>query len=190
MRLRRPPVAALERLLAEAKAAAPTYPEIGATRAGHLPAAYRHDRYERRLGSRDDVFEPAVTALRAWHAQIGAGVELFPQGARVDDEDTVVLLIRALGLWVTLPCRVVYVDEAPERFAFAYGTLPGHPERGEVRFAIERDGAGAFVFRIVSFSCTVDPLARLGSPFTRRLQQRVTERYLDVIATAAAGGSS
>ena len=185
MRPRRPAAAELERLLAEAKAAAPTYPEVGATRGDRLPAGYRIDHYERRLGSGDDVFERAVTALRAWQAQIRAGVELFPRGARVGDEDTVLLLFRALGLWATLPCRVVYVDEAPAEFAFAYGTLPGHPERGEVRFAIERDSAGAVVFRIVSFSRTVDPLARLGSPFTRRLQQRVTERYLDAIAAAA-----
>jgi uncharacterized protein (UPF0548 family) len=185
IRPRRPTPAALERLLAEAKAVAPTYPEVGATRGGGLPAGYRHDRYERRLGSGDDAFERAVTALRAWQAQIGAGVEPFPRGARVGDEDTVVLLFRALGLCATLPCRVVYVDEAPAGFAFADGTLPGHPERGEVRFAIERDGTGEAVFRIVSFSRTVDPLARLGSPFTRRLQQRVTERYLDAIAAAA-----
>jgi uncharacterized protein (UPF0548 family) len=104
----------------------------------------------------------------------------------VDDEDTVVLLVRVLGLWATLPCRVLYVEKDPEGFAFAYGTLPGHPERGEVRFAIERDAAGDVVFRIVSFSRTVDPFARLASPVTRRIQTRVTERYLDAIAAAAA----
>ena len=87
-------------------------------------------------------------------------------------------------------CRVVYVDEALERFAFAYGTLPGHPEQGEVAFRIERGPADEVRFRIVSFSRTVDPLARLGSPFTRRLQQRVTERYLDAIATASGVGHS
>jgi uncharacterized protein (UPF0548 family) len=190
MRPRLPSAGELERLLAEAKSAAPTYPEIGATRVDQLPAGYRHDHYERRLGPGDDVFARAVAALRAWQAQIGAGVDLFPEGARVGDEDTVVLLFRALGLWATLPCRVVYVDEAPRGFAFAYGTLPGHPEQGEVRFAIEREGVGDAVFRIVSFSRTVDPLARLGSPFARRLQQRVTERYLDAIAAAAAGGHS
>ena len=103
MRSRRPSAAALERLLAEAKAAAPTYPEIGATGTDHLPLRYRH--YERRLGSGDGVFGRAVTALRAWHAQIGAGVELFPQGARVGDEGTVVLLIRALGLWAVAGMR-------------------------------------------------------------------------------------
>jgi len=84
---------------------------------------------------------------------------------------------------------VVYVEQEPERFAFAYGTLPGHPERGEVKFVVERDATGEVVFRILSFSQTVDPLARLGSPVTRRIQQRVTERYLDAIAAVSAGSS-
>jgi uncharacterized protein (UPF0548 family) len=186
LRVRRPSAAEVERLLAVASRAEPTYPEVGATRSGRLPSGYRHDRYERGLGRGEEVFERAAAAVRAWQAQVGAGVEVFPQGARAGDEDTVVLLVRVLGLWATLPCRVLYVEEDPERFAFAYGTLPGHPERGEVRFAIERDGAGDVAFRIVSFSRTVDPLARLASPVTRLIQTRVTERYLDSIAAAAA----
>ena len=185
LRPRRPAAAVLERSLAEAKAAAPTYPEIGGTRAEGLPAGYRHDHYERHLGLGDGVFDRAVTALQVWQAQVGAGMEVVPDGARVGEEDTVLLLICAGGLWATLPCRAVYVDEGADGFAFAYATLPGHPEKGEVRFAIERAGAGEVVFRIASFSRTVDPLARLGSPFTRRLQRRVTERYLDAIAAAA-----
>lgn len=65
------------------------------------------------------MFERAAAALRAWQAQIGAGAHVFPQGARVGAEDTVVMLIRVGRLWGALPCRVVYVDGEPERFAFA-----------------------------------------------------------------------
>ena len=188
MWLRRPSAAVVAQVLAEAKSAAPTYPEVGATQGAQLPSGYRHDGYERRLGEGAEVFERAAAAVRAWQAQVGAGVELFPPGALVGDEDTVVLLFRVLGLWATLPCRVVYVEQESDRFAFAYGTLPGHPERGEVRFAVEREAGDEIVFRIVSFSRTVDPLARLGSPVTRRIQQRVTERYLDAIAAATVRG--
>jgi uncharacterized protein (UPF0548 family) len=185
LRVRRPSVVEIDRLLAEAKAAEPTYPEVGQTKAEQLPDDYRPDRYERRLGRGDEVFERAATALRAWQAQIGAGARVRPEGARVDTEDTIVMLIQVGGLWAALPCRVVYVDEEPERFAFAYGTLPGHPETGEAAFRIERDGTGDVFFRIVSFSRTVDPLARLASPVTRLIQQRVTRRYLDAIAAAS-----
>ena len=190
LRIRRPSSVEIERALAETRSAAPSYPEVGATKGEGLPPGYRHDTYERHLGRAEDVFERASAAVRAWQAQVGAGVEVFPEGARVGDEDTVVLLFRVLRLWATLPCRVVYVVEGPEQFAFAYGTLPGHPEQGEVRFAVERDAVGEVVFRIVSFSRTVEPLARLGSPVTRRIQQRVTDRYLDAIAAATGPGHS
>jgi uncharacterized protein (UPF0548 family) len=189
LRVRRPSAAEIERLLAESGAAAPTYSALGATREEQLPEGYRHDRYERLLGRDHGTFERAVAALRAWQAQIGAGVEVVPEGARVGDQDTIALLIRVGGLWATAPCRVIYIEEVPGSSSFAYGALPGHPERGEVAFRIEQCAAGEVVFRIVSFSRTVDPLARLGSPVTRRLQKRVTERYLDAIAAAAAGRS-
>lgn len=133
------------------------------------------------------MFERAAAALRAWQAQIGAGAQVFPQGAQVADGSTVVLCIRVGGLWAALPCRVVYVDETRHGFAFAYGTLPGHPERGEVAFRIDHSaGSDDVFFRIVSFSRTVDPLARLASPVTRLIQQRVTRRYVTAIAEASA----
>jgi uncharacterized protein (UPF0548 family) len=134
------------------------------------------------------VFGRAVDALSKWQAQIGAGAQVFPKGARVEDASTVVLLVRVGGLWAALPCRVIYIDEGPEGFAFAYGTLPGHPEMGEVAFRIDREGdSDEIFFRIVSFSRTVDPLARLASPVARRIQQSVTERYLSAVAQASAG---
>jgi uncharacterized protein (UPF0548 family) len=184
LRLRRPSSVEIERVLAETRSAEPTYAEVGATKGERFPSGYRHDRYERQLGRGPEAFERGSAAVRAWQAQIGAGVEVFPEGARVGADDTVVLLLHVLGLWAAAPCRVLYIEEDPERFAFAYGTLRGHPEQGEVRFAVERDTAGDVAFRIVSFSRTVDPLARLGSPVTRRIQQHVTERYLDAIAAA------
>jgi uncharacterized protein (UPF0548 family) len=87
--------------------------------------------------------------------------------ASVGENETVILLLRAVGLWAPAPCRVVYVVDQADQFGFAYGTLPGHPEMGEVAFIISRDGAGRIDFRVRSFSRTVEPLARLGAPVTR-----------------------
>ena len=61
-------------------------------------------------------------------------------------------------------------------------TLPGHPEQGEVSMLVDRHPRDGVVFRIVSFSRTVDPLARLGSPVTRLIQRRVTGRYVQARA--------
>jgi uncharacterized protein (UPF0548 family) len=177
-------------LLTEAKQADLSYPEAGATRDATLPAGYRLDRYERRLGSDESVFGRAAEALRAWKAHLGAGVEIVPGDARVRVGQTVLLLAKTAGFWATAPCRVVYVVDEPNRSGFAYGTLPGHPEQGEAAMILERDELGDVVFRIVSFSRTVDPLARLGSPVTRRVQRRVTDRYLHAVGREAADRES
>jgi uncharacterized protein (UPF0548 family) len=185
LRLIRPSADDLTRLLAKARAEELSYPEVGATRDSVLPAGYRLDRYERRLGPHGDVFERAVHALREWRAHTGAGVEVVPPDAPVAVGETVVLVLETAGIWAPAPCRVVYVVDEPSRFSFAYGTLPGHPERGEVAMIVERTESDDVVFRIVSFSRTVDPLARLGSPLTRLVQRRVTNGYLRALADAA-----
>src|SRR5437870_4888082 len=75
--------------------------------------------------------------------------------------ETVLFVIKTAVFWAAAPCRVVYVVDEPNQFSFAYGTLPGHPEQGEAAMIVERNEIGEVVFRIVSFSRTVDPLARL-----------------------------
>jgi uncharacterized protein (UPF0548 family) len=150
-----------------------------------MPAGYRHDLSEIELGRGPDVFLAAVRALRGWQAQVGAGIEVVPPDAWVDDEETVLLLIRVGVFWATAPCRVVYITDEPDRFSFAYGTLPGHPEVGEVAFSVDRDSADSVSFRVTSFSRPADPLARLGAPFARRLQKRVTRDYLTALQAAS-----
>ena len=131
------------------------------------------------------MFDRAVGALRGWKAHLGAGIEIVPHDSRVTVGETVLLLVKTAGLWVTAPCRVVYLIDERHRFGFAYGTLPGHPEQGEVAMTVEVSEIGNVVFRIVSFSRTVDPLARLMSPLTRRIQRRVTYRYIEALATSS-----
>jgi uncharacterized protein (UPF0548 family) len=153
-----------------------------------MPAGYRRDRYEAPLAEGAGVFDRAAAALLAWQAQVGAGVDVFPSGARVADGATVVLLLRA-GLWAApAPCRVVYVIAEPDRAGFAYGTLPGHPECGEAAFTLVRGSDGHVRFIVRSFSRRVDPLARLGAPLARLAQTRVTRRYIDALAEAPRAG--
>lgn len=187
--VRKPSEESLRELLAAAERAAPTYPEVGATRAPELPGGYRHDRYEALVGNGSSAFERAAEALRTWQAQLGAGVEVYPRDSRVEEGATVVLLLRA-GLWAPAPCRVVYVDEEADSAGFAYGTLPGHPECGEAAFRLLRDGDEQVRFEVRSFSRRVDPMARLGAPLARLAQTRVTRRYLDALTEAARGGSA
>ncbi len=190
LRLVAPSDSLLDRVLADARAAEPSYPEVGATRAAELPGGYRIDRYERRLGAEPGHFERAVDALLRWQGQVGAGIRVYPDGAPVEEDGTVLFVVRTLGLWSVLPCRVVYVDRGDSRFSFGYGTLPGHLERGEVAMSVERAGSGEVVARIESFSRTVHPLARAVFPLSRRIQTRITNRYLDALERTGQASSS
>ena len=183
LRLVAPSDSLLDHALAEACAAEPSYPEVGATRDEEFPAGYRIDRYERRLGTADGVFERAVDAVRRWQAQIGAGIRVYPDGATVEYGATVLFVVRTLGLCSVLPCRVVYVSQDDSRFCFGYGTLPGHLECGEVAMSVERTDGGAVVARIASFSRTVHPLARAAGPLARHVQTRCTTGYLDALGS-------
>ncbi len=185
LRLAAPSDAFLRRALEDARSGEFSYPEVGATRTAELPAGYRLDCYEQSLGAADGRFERAVAALRQWQGHLGAGVRIYPTGAMVETGKPVLLIARTLGLWSVLPCRVVYTAESDSCFTFAYGTMPGHLECGEVAMSVERGADGDVVVRIVSFSKTVDPLARAAGPLARRIQTRVTNGYLDALERAA-----
>ena len=156
-----------------------TYPEAGATQNDELPPGYQHDRYAVELGT--GSFERSIAGLRAWQAHIGAGVNVYPRTAPLQPDTDVIVTARAGPLHALAPCRIVYVIDEPDRFGFAYGTLPGHPERGEEAFVIERDADGQTTFTIVAFSRPADILARLGSPIARRIQRNTTHAYLDAL---------
>jgi len=184
--IRRPSSDWLDGLLGQARDADFTYPEVGGTKTEDWPRGYRHDVDEALVERGAETFDRAVAALRHWQAHIGAGIEVIPRGATVAEGETALLLIRAAGLWTVAPCRVVYVVEESDSFRFAYGTLPGHPERGEASFAIVRSDGDEVLFRVASFSRPVDPLARLTKPLARRIQRRFTLGYLDALRAAAA----
>jgi uncharacterized protein (UPF0548 family) len=183
--VRAPSESFLRRALAEARDAEFTYPEVGATRTGELSDGYRIDRYERSLGVGDGRFERAVAALRHWQGHVGAGVRVYPTGAIVETGRPLLLAVRTLRLWSVNPCRVVYTVASDSWFTFAYGTLAGHLECGEVAMSVERGDDSEVVARIVSFSKTVDPLARAAGPLARRFQTRFTDGYLDAIEAAS-----
>ena len=111
-----------------------TYLEVGLTRSSALPAGYRHDRLSVQVGSGDIAWQQAKDAIRGWKGHAHAGVTLTPFDAPLH-EGTTVIASRTLGpVTILAPCRVVYVIDEESRFGFAYGTLPGHPERGEEAF--------------------------------------------------------
>ena len=129
LRLRRPTPADLAAVLERARDEPLTYPEVGAT-AATLPAGYHHVRAERVLGNGDALFGRAVAALRDWAPQRGSGIAVRADGPLGVGTNVALAAPLPVGFAIAT-CRVVQVDDDEDRYAFAYGTLPEHPERGE-----------------------------------------------------------
>jgi uncharacterized protein (UPF0548 family) len=173
--LHRPPVESIHRFL-ETQAKLPfTYSAVGAT-AATPPAGFAVDHQRIKLGEGEAVFLEAKAALQRWEQFRLGWVEPWPADTPLLTGEVVAVMGRALGLWWLNSCRIVYVvDESGpvSKFGFAYGTLPGHVERGEERFLIEWDrGDKSVWYDILAFSRPNHVLAWLGYPLVRWLQER------------------
>jgi uncharacterized protein (UPF0548 family) len=166
-----------------------TYPEVGATRGDELPDGYRHLRRHERIGVGEDAFRAVVDALRGWDMHRGAGMAVRASGpARVGGRMASGTGPRPLRLWA--PVEVVWLLDEPRRFGVGYGTLPGHPVRGEEAFEVHLDQADQVWAEIRAFSRPARWYARLARPLIGVLQDRITERYLRALRRAASGGAT
>lgn len=185
-RLRRPKLAEVRAILADLAGAPFTYPEVGAT-AGELPSGYDIDRYDADLGRGARVFERGRAAIADFVMYPPAWTLIVSDGPLAEGL-VFASVIRHLGFWSINPGRVIYTIDDPDCFGFAFGTLPGHSERGEERFAVVRDPETDRVeFDALAFSRPEAPLARLGEPIARALQRRFA-RDAAAAMRAATGG--
>jgi uncharacterized protein (UPF0548 family) len=154
-----------------------TYSEVGAT-AGPLPAGYDHLSATRKIGVGQQRFEEAAEAVLHWGMQRGAGLRV-----QVSRDVVAVGAVVVVGLaFLRAPCRVVYVVDEPHVRGFGYGTLPGHPESGEERFAVRHDPATDAVFsEVISFSRPATWWGRAGKPVLQVGQRLIARRYLRAV---------
>lgn len=157
-----------------------TYTEIGAT-AGELPPGYRHVRVERVVGHGRDAFERAADDLLAGEVQRRAGAVVRMSDVPLREGTRIRMRVRLGPLIFNVPCLVVWVERTAVSCGFAYGTLPGHPERGEERFRLQLTPTGDVTFAIVAFSAPARWYTRLGGPAVRLVQTRMTRRYLNAL---------
>lgn len=157
-----------------------TYPEVGAT-AGDLPAGYRHVRECAVVGSGRAEFTAAADIVMDWAMHRGAGLTVKSAvGAACAGENATF----RFGP-VTVPVRVVYVVDEPNRRGFAYGTRRGHPECGEESFIVHYDNATEQVrLEITAFSKPGTWWVRVGAPIGRLVQNWVTRRYSRAVIAA------
>lgn len=98
---------------------------------------------------------------------------------------TAMLHITAWRMTVTAPVRVVLVIDEPNRVGFAYGTMPGHPESGEILFVVEHREDDSVWLVIRSFSQPSSARWRLARPLMRVQERSYTRRYLRALHPAA-----
>ena len=136
IRATRPGEEELAGLCAELRDRPLTYDQVGGTRGSRLPDGYHHDRARVDIGYGAEGWVKAQDALRTWQGYAGASIT--PSEAPLECGTVVIATAKAGPLFVVAPCRIVYATLDTDRFGFAYGTLPGHPERGEEAFHVAR----------------------------------------------------
>lgn len=174
---------AAERILERARREEPTYADVGALLAADPPPADLEA--ERELGRGQDVFDRAVACFRSLGAARSAGA-VWPADATVEVGATVLVAAGMGPVTVVAVNRIVGVVDEPDRWGFAYGTLPGHVEIGEEAFVVERRADGTVVARVTARSHAALPASGLLRPILLPVQRRYAERYLDAVAAAAA----
>lgn len=184
--VRRPDAAQIRRYLDEQRGLPLTYPGAGATDGGQPPAGFVVDHNRQRLGRGEAVFARAREDLRRWRMFPAPWTAIEPAGAPIAAGAVVAVLVHALGVWWLGAARVVYVIDEPRRFGFAYGTLPGHAERGEERFLVEWRQDDEVWYDLRAFSRPRYWAARLGWPVTRALQRRFARESKAAMAAMAA----
>ncbi len=174
--LRPPTTIQIDQFLQEQARQPFSYAAVGATQSS-APAGYVVDHNQIELGGGEQVYQQACTALQRWEMFNLSWLQLCWPEAPLTEGTTVGIAAQAFGVHILNACRIVYTvnEKAKEswRFGFAYGTLPGHIERGEERFLLTWDRQTDRVwYEILAFSQPAHWLARVGYPVARAFQRR------------------
>lgn len=183
-----------------------TYPDAGYTRrpyprplTDHWPEGYRLLLRREKL----DVPDPAAGFLRLangvldWDLHRRAGLRVAAGTPRAAVGVEMASGVGAGPLRYYAPCRVLWAEEPEldasgdplpgQRAGFGYGTLTGHPERGEEGFYVELDGEGKLIFRVAAYSRPANRVIAAGDAANRAVQAFFTRRYLAAAYTLASG---
>jgi uncharacterized protein (UPF0548 family) len=144
-----------------------------------------------------EAMRRANDTVAGWMGAAGMAVQSDVFGNLVGRyEGTVVgVLGRHFSLLSLNACRIAYTieDETPSlrRYGFAFGTLPGHLERGEERFTVGWHGDDDSVwYEVFAFARPAYPLAKVGTPYVRLVQRRFAVDSLRAIAAAVSAANA
>ena len=180
----------IEAFLSDQRQLPESYSEVGQS-IDRAPVGYNLDHNRVLLGHGEAAFKHACTALRAWTMFPAPWTRIVPANAPLEKGQVVAMLAHIYGLWWLNACRIVYsLDETTpvRRFGFAYGTLPGHVERGEERFSVEWLADDSVWYDLFAFSQPRFWLVRLAKPLARGLQRRFAVESKLAMQRAVSGG--
>jgi uncharacterized protein (UPF0548 family) len=188
----KPGETAIKTFLEKEASASLTYRPEGGTRVSDPVPGYDNDYQRVVVGQGQADFDKAKAALQTWKHFPAAWTAILPEKTPVAEGRVLSMFFRLFGFWWINSCRIVYVVDEPRRYAFAYGTLPGHIESGEEVFCVEMDDAGKVWYVLRAFSRPKVWYVRLGYPFARLLQEKfrqdsaiAVQQYVQGIAAPA-----
>lgn len=166
--------------LACLRAAAPSYSHVGSTLRTRKVPGVRRLEAQAVVGIGEDEFARVRAELRAWRPQRSLAATVTPDDVAPDLGETVLLGLGLGPVRLVVPNRIVAVIDESDRYGYAYGTLPGHPERGEELFLLDLHHDGSVVLTIRTDSEPAEALRRLAR-LIRPLQRAAIHRYLSAV---------
>ncbi|MFN2532613.1 MAG: DUF1990 domain-containing protein [Pyrinomonadaceae bacterium] len=154
-----------------------SYTAVGATRTDP-PKGYTLDHHRIQLSSGSNAFQKAKLALCRWRQFDLGWISIVPKGAPIKPKTLVAVKAKSFGFWSLNACRIVYVIDEENRYAFAYGTLTNHAETGEERFSIERLSDDSVWYDVLAFSRPREIAVRAAAPLARMLQKRFAKHSM------------
>jgi uncharacterized protein (UPF0548 family) len=167
-----------------------SYRAVGATLASDpmaIPAGYRAYSKTVNIGEGAARWQFASTALLQWGVKTRSGFSIH--AADMSDGTLQVILdqrywlIARLGPFhVKEPIQVITVLDEPDRTAFSYGTLYGHPVSGEEAFIVDRHTDDTVWLTIRSITQPTTGPWHLASPAVSLAQRFYRRRYLRALS--------
>ena len=111
------------------------------------PPGFRVGDRRVRIGEGDALWERVAPIVDGWAVKQGVGFVVAPDDAQVVVGRDYATRFGVGRLRLLEPVRVIWIADEPDRRGFGYGTLRGHPLRGEECFLVERDPDGSVWFR-------------------------------------------
>ncbi|WP_427134277.1 DUF1990 family protein [Pseudarthrobacter sp. S9] len=170
------------------------YEGIGTTEHGPAPADVECLISQAYVGDGLAAYRRAVQGMLTWQLQKRAGLRVRAESDVVVPGTRVVSGFGVGPFRIDAPCEVVWVrrpvpGDGPQSAGFGFGTLPGHPVRGEEAFEIFIDEKDMVTIKITAFGVPSNRFYAAGGTVAKRARRRITSRYIRSAQELAAGVS-